>query len=85
MRVMRRLVVLVRLCLSFIGAAPLRAGDSSDKWFTLLHQTAELYEANAVSEAEKILQHALEMIATSVIVNIDWQLSENSAWFTNVK
>jgi hypothetical protein len=41
--------------------------------------------ANAVSEAEKILQYALEMIATSVMVNIDWQLSENSAWFTNAK
>jgi hypothetical protein len=43
MRVMRGLVVLFCLCLSFIGAAALRAGDSSDKWFTLLHQTAELY------------------------------------------
>ena len=52
--------------------------DESDKWFTLRQQAARLYEANAISDAEKILQQALEMTARPwVIANIDWRASES--------
>ena len=64
MCVMRGLVALLCLCIPFVGATDLRAGDESDKWFTLRQQAARLYEANAISDAEKILQQALEMTAT---------------------
>ena len=64
MCVMRGLVALLCLCIPFVGATDVRADDESDKWFTLRQQAARLYEANAISDAEKILQHALEMTAT---------------------